>query len=158
MASNAKAADTGEAPKKKNPMMMIMIMVVVAAVVFTVVFVVGKKVSAKSKPATAVVERGTMIELDEFLVNLADPGNDHFMKVTIDLEVTKKSGKTTETMKDDVPRVRDAVLTAMGGKLRDDVSTNAGRDKLKADIKSRVNAALGDPIVMNVYFANFVTQ
>ena len=54
--------------------------------------------------------------------------------------------------------IRDAVLTSLGSKTRDEVSSGTGRDKLKVDIKKKVNAALGEDDVDDVYFSNFVTQ
>ena len=57
---------------------------IIAAVIAVVAilggFVVGKQVSAKSKDGAAAkkkVEPGPVMPLDEFLVNLADPGGDH---------------------------------------------------------------------------------
>jgi flagellar FliL protein len=152
---------SGEAtePKQKKPVMMIMVLVIAAVLVFTCTLVFGKKISAKdNKHKTPVVEKGTIIPLDEFLVNLTDDGNDHFLKVSLALEFTKASGKSAETMKEDAPRVRDAVLSVLSTKSRADVSTTIGREKLKNDIKASVNQALGDDEVLNVYFVNFVTQ
>ncbi len=148
------AADT---KKKKPPMMMIV--AVVALVVLVGGFVAGKSVSAKSGPEKPKkAEPGPVVPLDEFLVNLADPGGDHFLKVSVNLEMTKASGKTPESVKEQVPLIRDAVLTALTSRTRDDLAPQAGRDKLKADIKKKVNAALGEDDVQSVYFTNFVTN
>ena len=148
------AADSGA---KKNPM--IMIMAAILVVVLIGAFVAVKQVSAKSKPAgPKPVEHGPIMPLDEFLVNLADPSGDHFLKLTVNLELSKDKGKTPESMKEQTPLIRDAVLTSLGSKTRDDVSTDSGRNKLKADIKKKVNVALGEDDVTDVYFSNFVTQ
>jgi len=144
--------------KSKKPML-IMVLVVVAVVVFTCTLAFGKKIMAKDKgKKTVVVEKGTIIPLDEFLVNLTDSGSDHFLKVALALEFTKKSGKTPETIKEDSPRLRDAVLAVLGTKSRDDIAKVDGRVKLKDEIKTNVNKALGDDEVLNVYYTNFVTQ
>jgi flagellar basal body-associated protein FliL len=42
--------------------------------------------------------------------------------------------------------------------MRTEVSSADGREKLKADIKKRVNSELGEDDVDDVYFSNFVTQ
>ena len=146
------------AEKKKPPI--IIIAAVIAVVAILGGFVVGSKVSAKSKGGEVKkkVEPGPVMPLDEFLVNLADPGGDHFLKVTVNLELDKDKGKTAESLKEQVAPIRDAVLTALCSKTRDEVSPLAGREKLKAEIKKNVNEALGEDDVHGVYLTNFVTQ
>ena len=155
-----KTEEKAEAPaggKKKPPMMVIM--AVFAVVVLGAAFFMVQKASAKSKAHEAKkVEKGPVLTMDEFLVNLADPGSDHFLKVTVGLELSKEKGKTPETLKDDTPLIRDAVLSSLASKTREQIGPESGRDKLKADIKKRVNEALGEDDVQGVYFTNFVTQ
>ncbi len=144
---------------KKGPPMMI-IMAVFAVVVLGAAFMMVQKASAKQKDAGAVkkVEKGPVMTLDEFLVNLSDPGSDHFLKVTVGLELDKSKGKTAEGLKEETPAIRDAVLTALSSQTRDEVTPIKGREKLKAQIKKNVNEALGEGDVQGVYFTNFVTQ
>ena len=153
------ANDNRPEPRRPSPSgnrANVLALVVVALIA---VFVIGKQVSAKSKhTGPKPVEHGPTMPLDEFLVNLADPSGDHFLKVTVNLGLSKDKGKTPETLKEQTPMIRDAVLTSLGSKMRADVSTDAGREKLKADIKKKVNAALGEDDVQDVYFSNFVTQ
>ena len=152
--AKAEAAADG---KKKPPM--IIIMAVFAVVVLGAAFFMVQKANAKSKAhEVKKVEKGPVLTLDEFLVNLADPGNDHFLKVTVGLELDKEKGKTPETLKEDTPLIRDAVLSSLSSKTRDQIGPEAGRGKLKAEIKKRVNEALGEDDVQGVYFTNFVTQ
>jgi flagellar FliL protein len=154
-----KTTETAEvAGKKKPPMMMIIVAVVLIAVIGGA-FVMVKKAGAKSKGGEVKkVEKGPVLTLDEFLVNLADPGSDHFLKVTVGLELDKAKGKTPEGLKEDTPLIRDAVLSSLSSKTRDQIGPESGRDKLKAEIKKRVNDALGEEDVQGVYFTNFVTQ
>ena len=145
--------------KKKSPVMMIAAVIAVAAILGG--FVISNKVSAKSKDggtAKKKMEPGPVMPLDEFLVNLADPGGDHFLKVTVNLELDKDKGKTAESLKEQVAPIRDAVLSALCSKTRDEITPIGGRDKLKGEIKKDVNAALGEDDVQGVYFTNFVTQ
>ena len=74
-----KAAAAEGGAKKKPPMLMIVVGVAVVAMI--AMFLIGKQVSAKSKPAAPKpVEHGPTMALDEFLVNLSDPGGDHFLE------------------------------------------------------------------------------
>ena len=152
-----KEEPAGGSSKKKPPLMMII--AITAVVILAVGFFVVQKASAKSKThEVKKVEKGPVLTLDEFLVNLADPGSDHFLKVTVGLELSKEKGKTPETLKEDTPQIRDAVLASLSSKTRDSLGPQAGREKLKAEIKKKVNEALGEDDVEGVYFTNFVTQ
>ena len=158
MADKSEKTETAAGAKKGPPMMIIM--AVFAVVVLGAAFIMVQKASAKQKAGAEVkkVEKGPVMSLDEFLVNLSDPGSDHFLKVTVGLELDKAKGKTAEGLKEQTPAIRDAVLTALSSQSRDQVTPIKGREKLKADIKKNVNAALGEDDVQGVYFTNFVTQ
>lgn len=158
MADKTEKTEAAAGAKKGPPMMIIM--AVFAVVVLGAAFMMVQKAGAKQKDAGAVkkVEKGPVMTLDEFLVNLSDPGSDHFLKVTVGLELDKSKGKTAEGLKEETPAIRDAVLTALSSQTRDEVTPIKGREKLKADIKKNVNAALGEDDVQGVYFTNFVTQ
>ena len=102
MAEKTEKKEEAAAVKKKPPMMIII--AVLAVVVLGAGFFAVQKVSAKSKTgAVKKVEKGPVLTLDEFLVNLADTGGDHFLKVTVGLELSKEKGKTPE-----VPQGRHA--------------------------------------------------
>lgn len=159
MADKTEKMDGAAAGAKKGPPLMI-IMAVFAVLVLGGAFMMVQKASAKQKSGGEVkkVEKGPVMSLDEFLVNLSDPGSDHFLKVTVGLELDKAKGKTAEGLKEETPAIRDAVLTALSSQTRDEVTPIKGREKLKAQIKKNVNEALGEDDVQGVYFTNFVTQ
>jgi flagellar FliL protein len=157
MAEKAEEKKEAAGAKKGPPMMIIM--AVFAVIVLGAAFMVVQKASAKQKGgAVKKVEKGPVMTLDEFLVNLSDPGSDHFLKVTVGLELDKSKGKTAESLKEQTPEIRDAILSSLSSETRDQVAPESGRQKLKAQIKKNVNAALGEDDVQNVYFTNFVTQ
>lgn len=144
--------------KKKPPMIVLMAVFAVAVLGGAFLMVHTASARAKGKAEVKKVEKGPVLTLDEFLVNLSDPGSDHFLKVTVGLELDKVKGKTPESLKEQAPLIRDAVLTALSSKTRDDLASLKGREKLKAEIKSGVNESLGEEDVHGVYFTNFVTQ
>ena len=155
MAEKPSAPETTDKEVKKKPPLMIII-AVMAVALLAVGFVAVKKVSAKSGGAPKKVAPGPVLTLDEFLVNLSDPGSDHFLKVTVGLELDK--GKTPEALKDEVAPIRDAILMTLSSKSRTDIAPVAGREKLKSEIVKKVNTALGEDDVRSVYFTNFVMQ
>lgn len=154
-----RASDKASGAEKKKKPPLAVIGAVVGVVVLMAAFMVGKQVSAKSRPGGKVkVEAGPVMPLEDFIVNLADPGGDHFLKITVNLELSKAKGKTPEDLKEKVPQIRDAVIMTLSDKERDSVTPTKGREKLKDEIKKQVNASLGESDVQEVYFTNFVTQ
>ncbi|MGC8668595.1 MAG: flagellar basal body-associated FliL family protein [Chthonomonadales bacterium] len=116
---------------------------------------VGSHGNGDHGKAQAQEEVGPKVTLDEFLVNLA--GEDgHYLKTTIALGL--KKGLTEESIKDDVPPIRDSILAVLSGKRLEEISTPAAREKLKSEIRDQVNRALGAEKVVKVYFTEFMTQ
>lgn len=107
--------------------------------------------------------------LDEFIVNLADPG--HYLKAVIALELNKpaenpkKGGHGVnkgELMDPEIslhiPKIKDAIITILTTKSFGELSTPQGKEALKKQIKNKVNLILGKEIVSNVYFTSFTMQ
>ncbi len=157
--TDEKRREGDKAPEGKKKKPIVLIAAALGVALLLGVFFIGQSVSAKSRHAKPVkAEPGPVLPLDEFLVNLSDAGGDHFLKATINLELSKAKGKTPEGMKEQVPEIRDAILMTLSGKQRGDLGPAAGRVKLKEEIKARVNTVLGENDVQEVYFTNFVTQ
>ena len=143
-----------EAKAKGGKMMPIIIAAVVALLLGAGLAFkfAGHKSSAKPPPPKV----GETLPLDEFMVNLADPSNDHYAKLTIALGL--KQGVSSEGFKDKVPEARDAIVMVLTAKTLDQVRTESGKEKLKSEIKREVNKSLGEDDVLAVYFEAFATQ
>ena len=112
----------------------------------------GGKSSGKEK---AKVEEGISLPLDEFLVNLTG-GGDHYLRTTMALGL--KKGATEEKIKEHVPAIRDATLTVLRAKSLKELVKPETQDKLKDELKEKINAAIGDDEVLKIYFTAFATQ
>jgi len=147
------------APKKKAPNKMLFIIIALVlgaggAFVFTRNASTGsrekgKKHGAESKP-------GPKVDLGEFMVNLSG-GPDHYLKANITIEL--EAGTSEEKSKEELPVIKDAVVTTLTHKRIDELQSSKGMEKLKKEIKARINKALGEEeLVTRVYFTAFVTQ
>ncbi len=103
--------------------------------------------------------REVLVSLDTFLVNLADPRGDRFLKATI-RAVLDDSELADELQGDDLlrTRVRDRVLSALAAKTFDEISTPGGREALREQLRGEINRALPDDAVTEVLFVDFVAQ
>ena len=100
-----------------------------------------------------------IIEMDQFLVNLADKDAQRFVRVKLGLVVAaKKDGE--EISKEEVvkARLRSAILEVLAQQTADRLVTPDGKAELKKAIAERANGALGEKKVVDVLFTDFVVQ
>jgi flagellar FliL protein len=150
----AKAASDAEASAPKSKMPIFMAIGIVVA--FAAAFLVAKQMMAKPSKQPEKPEVGTHVVLDEFLINLADPTNDRYLKTTIALGL--KKGVTDEQFKEKIPPARDAIVMCLSAKKLADVRSPEGKMKIKEEIKADVNKAIGGSDVVEVDYQTFATQ
>ena len=128
------------------------------------------------------VERGIILDLGEFTMNLADIDAKRYLKVAVALEVTKTESdmqilnssskasegeavsdesakKIVEEMEHYKPAIRDSVITILSSKVSDEISTTTGKELAKDQIKEAVDAIFaGEREVIRVSFGQFIIQ
>ncbi len=109
------------------------------------------------------------------VVNLADPGGRRYLKVGIVLAVPepaaeaakRKAPPTPEEQKKFEtdfgtlfgPQVNDLLTTILTSKRSDDLMTSDGKDRLREEIRTKLNAILPkDQQVAQVYLTDFIIQ
>jgi flagellar FliL protein len=102
-------------------------------------------------------QMGKVVSLDTFIVNLADPGANRYLRVTMDLEVT--GGKAAE---EDLTRrtsqLRDAVLMILPTKRFSDIISTEGKSALRDELLGALNGLLAAGKISRIYFKEFVIQ
>lgn len=112
------------------------------------------------KPASKPVARPlTIVPLDNFIVNLADSDRDAYLKVGIDLGVTKPVTEGNGGQ-DKVPMapIRDAILSVLTTYHSSDLLTPAGKTKLKRALIGVLRKKVAKLEVRRVYFTHFLVQ
>ncbi len=107
----------------------------------------------KSLPAPKI---GVMFELNPFVVNLADPRARHFLKTTITLELVNDAAK--ERAQALLPRIRNDIILLLSSQTMEDVITMEGKIRLRDEMMARLNRILGQELLLNIYFSQFVVQ
>ena len=150
-----KAEQTGKKEKSHMPMMAIIgIVLVLNLLIVGKIFMGGKGgSSAASKESQQV---GKKMPLEEFLVNLADPGSERYQKTKIALGLSKDADE--KKLEEDLAPIKDSVISVLSSSKRDEMSTEEGKQKLKEEIKERINKRLGGHKVVEIYFTAFATQ
>jgi flagellar basal body-associated protein FliL len=135
------------------------LMAIVGIVLILNVLIVGKVFMGGKGGASAAKESqevGKKLPLDEFLVNLADPGTEHYLKVTMALGLSKQADE--KKIEEELAPIKDAVISVLSNSKRDEIGTEAGKTSLKEEIKARLNKRLGGHKIVEVYFTAFATQ
>lgn len=99
---------------------------------------------------------GTILDLDPFVVNLADNPEIRYLKVTIKLELT--DAEYAAEVNQRMPQIRDALLILLSSKEYAAIRTVEGKLELRDEILQRLNTILKKGAVRTAYFTDFVAQ
>jgi flagellar protein FliL len=102
-----------------------------------------------------------LVHLEGFTVNLADPEETHFLRVTMDLGIDRlPEGVDREKASAALPvgRIRDAILSVLTTCKADALLTAEGKTALKRNLVDALNRAAPELGVREVYFTEFLVQ
>ena len=99
-------------------------------------------------------------KLEEFVVNLADRAEVHYLKVTLVLEIQGKSsgGEGGESENKEEAKARDTIISVLTRRRYADLLPEEGKIGLKSELKAELNSTLEDTKVENIYFTSFAMQ
>jgi flagellar FliL protein len=117
----------------------------------------SKTEDEKSAEKPKVEQMGKIVALDTFVVNLADPGGNRYLRITMDLEVGGDK-KAEEEVTRRVPQMRDSVLMILPTKRYADISNTEGKTALREELTGAINGLLSGAKVARIYFKEFVIQ
>jgi flagellar FliL protein len=100
--------------------------------------------------------QGHIYKMEPVLVNLVDPGQLRYLKITLHVESNQE--KENEEYEKRLPQLRDAILIILSSKNYKDIMESEGKTSLREEIKTRMNQLLVGLKVQNIYFTEFVVQ
>jgi flagellar FliL protein len=103
-----------------------------------------------------MAEIGPIYPLDQFIVNLVSNNADRYLKCKISLELD--SPDLQKEIDKKLPAIRDAIIQILSSKTVEEIQTAKGKEKLKEEIKRKLNEMLTTGEIRNVYFTEFVIQ
>ena len=132
------------------------------------------------------IQRGIIVDLGDFILNLCDEAQKKYLKVNVAIEVSQKDTdfpKETEAPKSGghghgaapapvdpmeaiqkemnqyKPAIRDAVITNLSSKTSAELASAAGKELAKEQISNDINSILaGEREVLRVSFGQFIIQ
>jgi len=168
MAEEERQAQEGQEKgggKKKLILLLLLVILLGAGGGLAYKFLVLDKKATESqeKQAKKIIEEikatesvGVMFDLGTFVVNLADPDIERYLKVSVVLEL--KDQQVQQEAQKRLPEIKDAITTLLLTKRSSEIRTPEGIEFLKEEIAKRVNAILPLGGVKNVYFTEFIVQ
>lgn len=121
------------------------------------------------KPAAAATGDGVpkketksptgIVSFEPFVVNLADPGAQHFLRISVRLIVAnEEEAKKIEESQVQLMRLRSGIVDLLTSETSEHIVTQDGKNALKKVIAERA-AKIVEPIeVADVLFSDFVVQ
>jgi len=128
---------------------------------------------------TDKVERGIILDLGEFILNLSDPKARRYLKVNVAIELNRletdpvaggggggHGGEAADPLKaieaemaQFKPAIRDSIISTLSSKTAEELSSVAGKELAKEQIKEAVDSIFaGEREVLRVSFGNFIIQ
>ncbi|HKI48496.1 MAG TPA: flagellar basal body-associated FliL family protein [Desulfobacteria bacterium] len=99
---------------------------------------------------------GPVFSLEPFIVNLADPAGNRFLRAKITLELGNP--ELLAKMDKLVFPVRDEILTVLSSKKYLEINSSQGKEQLRVEIATAVDGLLGKGSVKDVYFSDLVVE
>ena len=163
MSNPAPAAETA-APKKSNRMLLIIVAVLVLAggggggYWWFVMKPAAAAATAEAEPEEPA-EPPAMVNFDPFVVNLADPGGQRFLRVTFGLVVEgEEAAKHFEEEEVVRLKVRSAVLELLSQQMAAHLVTAEGKAELKKSLIEHATHNAEHLKVNDVLFSEFIVQ
>jgi|ERR1700722_18802788 flagellar FliL protein len=131
----------------------------IASAVLTLVFLANKADTGTQKVIEPRPELGALEHMGDFLVNLSDVEETHYLKTTIDLE--QNYGSSVEfgnEIGNRKAQLRDIIISTLSSKSSEDLRTPEGKEALKEELKERINSVLAKGQIARIYFTDFAIQ
>jgi flagellar FliL protein len=153
-----------EAGSKKT--LQIILIAVIASLVVSLAsggaslfFLLSRTSTPRQKVIEPRPELGRMERMGEFVVNLADTEEAHFLRATMELEQNFGSAPIfSEELTNRHSQMRDITLQVMSSKTSKEMRTPEGKEALKQEVKERINSVLAKGQIARVYFTEFAVQ
>lgn len=118
----------------------------------------GKKSGSIKNSLPKDEEVKKIIELQPFIVNLADENEARYLRLTVSLGIGGAEGGEEKPDQLFITRVRNAMLAVLSEKKSEQILTVEGKSKLRKELLKAAQAASEEPHVEAIYITDFIVQ
>ena len=116
----------------------------------------GAKAKVQEPPSKPMDEPGPLFALEPFVVNLQDPGGNHYLRTTVQIELDREeSRQVVEARK---IMMRDRFIATLSAKRLEELRAPEDRERLRQELLKAGQDMTTQRIVRAVYFTEFLTQ
>ncbi|NPB09141.1 MAG: flagellar basal body protein FliL [Thermodesulfobacteria bacterium] len=110
----------------------------------------------EAPPEPPEPEVGPFLQLDPFIVNLADPTGHRYLRAKITLEF--RNDEVYQKANERIPQINDAIIMVLSSKTVEEMLSPEGKMELRMELIRKLNELLGPNSIKNIYFTQFVVQ
>jgi flagellar FliL protein len=99
-----------------------------------------------------------VIELQPFVVNLADVDQARYLRLTVSLGIGEREDGEETPNPIFMTRIRNAILSVLTAKTSEDILTNQGKITLRKELLKATQEASEEPKVVAIYITDFIVQ
>lgn len=118
----------------------------------------GKKSSSLKSALPKDENVKKIIDLQPFIVNLADENESRYLRLTVSLGIGGAEGAEEKPDQLFITRVRNAMLAVLSEKKSDEILSVDGKAKLRKELLKAAQAASEEPHVEAIYITDFIVQ
>ena len=160
----AKAGEGAEEPKKKSKKILFIILGAAILLLGVGGFFAYTQFLAPQPPPDPVVVNpadmpetvGEIVTLEPFVVNLAHPKGNRYLKMKISLEL--ETLEAADRVQKVTPKLRDIVIMMLTSLSFEEVMTPEGKLRIRDELLERFSRVTRPDKVKNIYFSEFVVQ
>ncbi|WP_024788985.1 flagellar basal body-associated protein FliL [Lebetimonas sp. JH292] len=172
MAEEKENQEIGEEKKEKSGSKLLLIIIIALLLILLIIgglvayFLLTNTSEQNTNPQTQektvkkkvsdMAQIGPIYPLDQFIVNLVSNNADRYLKCKVSLELDSPDLQNEIDKK--LPAVRDTIINILSSKTVEEIQTAKGKEKLKEEIKRKLNEMLTTGEIRHVYFTEFVIQ
>ncbi|MBX3447708.1 MAG: flagellar basal body-associated FliL family protein [Parvibaculaceae bacterium] len=112
--------------------------------------------SAEPEEAAPVAAAPVYYDMPDFLVNLAGPPPQHYLKMRVSLQVRDK--ESVPLIEAAMPRIMDGFQTFLRELRPEDLEGSQGMLNLREELMRRLTLATQEPLVKDVLFKEIIVQ
>ncbi len=116
----------------------------------------GRSSEAHAEEEPEMESIGPVIDMDPFILNLADRDQLRYLKVSIKLQLDRPERETD--FEDKLPAIRDALLVLLTSKEARGLRTVEGKMLVRDEIGGRINSIMKRGKVRQIFFTDFIIQ
>jgi flagellar FliL protein len=141
---------------KKKLLLFLVIGLVIVVLAGSVIAVFSTFKGGKGKEKERSPKETVIYSMEPIVVNLFDPTGKRYIQIRLALELKDK--KMEEEIKINEPKIKDVIISTLSTKTPEDVLQPEAKDLIKNELLQKINSALGEEAISNIYITQYIVE